>query len=42
MCSTSKRRVHVFDFEETGAMKRICSGESLGTLIHDGQTNLAP
>jgi uridylate kinase len=33
--------IHVFDFEETGAKKRICSGESIGTLIHDGQTNFA-
>ncbi|TCI30622.1 UMP kinase [Exiguobacterium sp. SL-10] len=33
--------VHVFDFDETGAMKRICMGESIGTLIHDGRTNFA-
>ncbi|OGX80570.1 MULTISPECIES: UMP kinase [unclassified Exiguobacterium] len=30
--------VHVFDFKETDAMKRICLGEKIGTLIHDGLT----
>ena len=27
--------LHVFNFDEAGAMRRICEGEELGTLIAD-------
>jgi len=27
--------IHVFDFDETGTMEKICNGEDLGTLVHD-------
>ena len=29
--------IHVFDFDVSGAMPRICSGELLGTLIHGSE-----
>ncbi|MCM2531373.1 UMP kinase [Neobacillus pocheonensis] len=32
--------VHVFNFNQVGAMKAICSGEQLGTLINNGKTEL--
>ncbi|MFC5773406.1 UMP kinase [Ectobacillus antri] len=32
--------VHVFNFLEKGAMKRICTGEAIGTLIHGGRTKV--
>jgi uridylate kinase len=27
--------MHLFDFEEKGAMRRICEGENVGTLVTD-------
>jgi uridylate kinase len=33
--------VHVFDFDRQGAMRRICQGEDLGTLIGPGEDELA-
>ena len=27
--------IHVFDFDETGTMQRICGGEDAGTLVAD-------
>lgn len=30
--------IHVFDFTEPGAMRRICQGEEVGTLIGPGQS----
>jgi uridylate kinase len=32
--------VHVFNFNQVGAMKAICSGERIGTLINNGATEL--
>jgi uridylate kinase len=33
--------VHVFDFDQRGAMRRICLGEDVGTLISKGADELA-
>jgi uridylate kinase len=33
--------VHVFDFDRKGAMARICHGEDVGTVIGDGEDELA-
>jgi uridylate kinase len=32
--------VHIFNFNEKNAMKRLCDGEEIGTLIHHGKTEL--
>jgi uridylate kinase len=32
--------VHIFNFIESGAMKRLCKGEKVGTLISEGATVL--
>lgn len=32
--------MHVFDFEEKGAMRRICQGENVGTLVSDVQADV--
>ncbi|MDQ0196942.1 UMP kinase [Neobacillus ginsengisoli] len=32
--------VHVFNFNQVGAMKAVCSGERIGTLINNGETEL--
>lgn len=32
--------VHIFDFNETGAMERLSSGDKIGTLISNGKTIL--
>lgn len=29
--------IHVFDFNKVGAMKRLCEGQDVGTLISDGE-----
>jgi uridylate kinase len=32
--------IYVFDFNQAGAMMRVCVGEEEGTLIYDGEDAL--
>lgn len=32
--------MHIFNFESVGSMRRICEGDDLGTLVHEGESLL--